>query len=57
MKNNTKMMDLQSFKEMLGILGNFEISERMFSVIDEDHDGLITLEEYLVYNDKLNYGN
>ncbi len=50
------MMDLASFKEMIGILGNFELSERMFGVIDEDKDQLISLEQYLVYNDKLNNG-
>lgn len=50
------MMDLKSFKEMLGILGNFNVSDRMFGAIDLDHDGLISLEDYLVYNDVLNHG-
>lgn len=50
------MMDSASFREMIGVLGNFELSERMFSAIDEDNDGFITLEQYLVYNDKLNNG-
>lgn len=49
-------MDLNHFKEMLGILGNFYISERIFAAIDLDRDGYITLEDYLVYNDILNYG-
>ena len=50
------MMDTDSFKEILGILGNFNISDRMFAAIDDDKDGLISLEEYLVYNDILSYG-
>lgn len=49
-------MDLEAFKDMIGILGNFELSERMFSVIDTKSEGLISLEQYLVYNDKLNNG-
>lgn len=49
-------MDLQSFKEILGIIGNFQISDRMFAAIDDDRDGYITLEDYLVYNDILSHG-
>lgn len=49
-------MDLNSFKDMLGILGNFYLSERMFAAIDTDHDGYISLENYLVYNDVLSNG-
>jgi hypothetical protein len=50
------MMDLESFKDMLGILGNFFVSDRMFFAIDKDKDGLISLEDYLVYNDILSHG-
>lgn len=50
-------MNLQNFKDMIGILGNFSISDRMFKAIDTDKDGLISLEDYLVYNDILTYGN
>lgn len=49
-------MDLNSFKSMVGILGNFYISERMFGAIDSNGDGCITLEDYLIYNDILMYG-
>jgi EF hand len=28
----------------------------MFAAIDDDQDGLISLEEYLVYNDKIAHG-
>ena len=42
---------------MLGILGNYPISDRIFQAIDHSLDGLISLEEYLVYNDTLSYGS
>ena len=50
-------MDKESFKDMLGILGNFQISDRMFAAVDNNYDGLISLEDYLVYNDILQYGS
>lgn len=50
-------MNRDSFKAMLGILGNYLISDRIFSAIDTEQDGLISLEEYLVYNDILSYGS
>ena len=40
----------------MGMLGNFYVSDRMFTAIDRDSDGLISLEDYLVYNDILSYG-
>jgi len=49
-------MDLQAFREILGILGNFKISERMFQAIDDNRDGLISLEDYLIYNDIVSHG-
>ena len=49
-------MDLASFKDMLGILGNFYLSERMFAAIDRDKDGYISQEEYINYIDVLTYG-
>lgn len=49
-------MDLPAFKQMLGMLGNFYVSDRMFGAIDRDNDGLISLEDYIVYNDILSYG-
>ena len=52
----SRMMDKQSFKSMLGILGNYLISDRIFQGIDTDMDGYISLEEYLVYNDIISYG-
>eukprot|EP00347_Sterkiella_histriomuscorum_P008734 403343955 len=55
-KEDKRMMDFDSFREILGILGNFSISERMFYAIDDDRDGLITLEDYLIYNDIIAYG-
>ena len=42
---------------MLGILGNYMISDRMFQAIDTNNDGLLSLEEYLVYNEILSYGS
>lgn len=50
-------MDLNSFKDMLGILGNFAISERMFKAIDLNKDNYISLEDYLIYNDILMAGS
>jgi hypothetical protein len=35
-------MNLESFKDMMGILGNFYLSERMFAAIDRNNDGFIT---------------
>ncbi|CDW73973.1 phosphatidylinositol-4-phosphate 5-kinase family protein [Stylonychia lemnae] len=55
-KDDKRMMDLQAFREILGILGNFKISERMFQAIDDDRDGLISLEDYLIYNDIVSHG-
>lgn len=49
-------MDKNSFKSMLGILGSYLITDRIFSAIDSDNDGLVSLEDYLVYNDVISYG-
>ncbi len=49
-------MDRDAFKSMLGILGNYMISDRIFDAIDIEHDGMLSLSEYLVYNDILSYG-
>jgi len=55
-KGDRRLMDLSSFKETMGIIGNFQISDRMFAAMDDDKDGFISLEEYLVYYDILSYG-
>lgn len=49
-------MDKNSFKSMLGILGSYLITDRIFQAIDADNDGLVSLEDYLVYNDVISYG-
>lgn len=41
---------------MLGILGSYQISDRIFLAIDSRRKGLVSLEEYLVYNDILSHG-
>lgn len=41
---------------MLGILGSYLITDRIFQAIDSDSDGLVSLEDYLVYNDVISYG-
>lgn len=41
---------------MLGILGNYKISDRMFQAIDQEQPGLVSMEEYLVYSDIISYG-
>lgn len=51
------MIDLLSFKLMLGILGNYMMSDRIFSAIDRDAKGLISLSDYLVYNETLSHGS
>ncbi len=56
-KGDQRLMELQSFKEILGIIGNFQIADRMFAAIDDDRDGLISLEDYLIYNDILAFGS
>ena len=40
--NNKRVMDLDSFKDMMGILGNFYLSERMFAAIDINNKKYIT---------------
>jgi Ca2+-binding EF-hand superfamily protein len=50
-------MSLISFKLMLGILGNYMMSDRIFSAIDRDGKGKISLEDYLVYNEVLSHGS
>jgi Ca2+-binding EF-hand superfamily protein len=49
-------MNMEQFKEMMGILGHFYLSERMFAAIDRNNDGFITQEDYLTYIDILTYG-
>jgi Ca2+-binding EF-hand superfamily protein len=56
-KGDRRMMDTNGLKEILGLLGNFQISDRMFAAIDDDHDGLISLEDYLVYNEIISHGS
>jgi Ca2+-binding EF-hand superfamily protein len=53
-------MSHQSFKESLGILAIDSLSflsDRMFKVMDRDHDGLINLEDYLNYFDTMLHGS
>jgi hypothetical protein len=50
------LMSKDSFKIMLGILGNYAISDRIFSAIDREGKGMISLEDYLVYNEILSNG-
>jgi Ca2+-binding EF-hand superfamily protein len=50
-------MNLESFKAMYGILGYYSISDRIFKAIDTSGEGLISLEEYLCYNDVLSFGS
>ena len=46
-----------SFKLMLGVLGNYMMSDRIFSAIDRDGKGKISLEDYLVYNEVVSHGS
>jgi Ca2+-binding EF-hand superfamily protein len=55
-RDGVRFMNKESFKEMLGILGNYFISDRMFLAINTERDGLISLEDYLVYNDIITHG-
>ena len=50
-------MSLMSFKLMLGVLGNYMMSDRIFSAIDRDGKGKISLEDYLVYNEVVSHGS
>jgi hypothetical protein len=38
------------------MLGNFYISERMFDVADRGYKGYVTLADYLIYNDIMQFG-
>jgi Ca2+-binding EF-hand superfamily protein len=42
---------------MLGVLGNYMMSDRIFSAIDRDGKGKISLEDYLVYNEVVSHGS
>jgi len=55
-RDGVRFMNKESFKEMLGILGNYLISDRMFLAINKERNGLISLEDYLVYNDIITHG-
>jgi Ca2+-binding EF-hand superfamily protein len=49
-------MDKNAFKGMIGILGSYLIADRIFQSIDTDMDGLVSLEDYLVYCNVIAYG-
>ena len=42
---------------MLGVIGSYQISERIFAAIDRENKGYISLEDYLVYNEILSHGS
>lgn len=53
-------MSLKHYKESLGLIGTDSLSfmaDRMFSVMDTNNDGCITLDEYLCYIDIMLYGS
>jgi Ca2+-binding EF-hand superfamily protein len=41
---------------MLGVIGNFAMSTRIFRAIDRKGKGKIYLEDYLIYNAIVSYG-
>ena len=52
-------MSIKNYKESLGLIGTDSLSfmaDRMFAVMDSDHDGFIALHEYLYYIDVMQYG-
>jgi hypothetical protein len=50
-------MDLTGYRKMLGFLGSSFIGERMFAVIKKTpKETMITLCDYLIYNDKVYHG-
>lgn len=49
-------MTKDQFKNMMGVIGETYFAKRMFSVIDEDDSGTISIGEYLTYNDILMHG-
>ena len=52
-------MTLKNYKESLGLIGTDSLSfmaDRMFAVMDQNHDGQIMLDEYLCYIDVMLYG-
>ncbi len=50
-------MSQEKFKKMLGILGNYRISDRIYMAIDRERKGHIIMEDYLVYNEVLSHGS
>lgn len=49
-------MNEAGFRNMLGFLGKSFIGERMYHVTKPQNDKLISLEDYLVYQDKVMHG-
>ena len=49
-------LNLEQYRQMMGVLGETYLTERMFSAMDQDNDHAISLEEYLSYNDVISNG-
>ena len=56
MKKDSETMDLTSYRNMLGAIGQTYIGERLFAVICPEDKSVITLKDYLNYQDILYNG-
>jgi len=54
--SDKKYLGVSQFRQMLGILGKFSMSIRIFKAIDSKGQGKIFLKDYLIYNDIVSYG-
>jgi hypothetical protein len=54
--SDKKYLGVSQFRQMLGILGKFSMSIRIFKAIDSKGKGKIYLQDYLIYNDIVSYG-
>lgn len=54
--SDKKYIGVTQFRQMLGVLGKYTLSTRIFRAIDRKGNGKVFLEDYLIYNDIVSHG-